>query len=72
MKINSVNMKDKGTGVKVKQPTLLELKDLILGVEGRLSNRIDGVDSRLDRIDARLDGIDSRLDRIVKLNNLKD
>jgi hypothetical protein len=66
MKINSVNMKDKGTGVKVKQPSL---RELILGVEERLGKRIDDVETRLSK---RMDGIDARLDRIVKLNNLKD
>jgi hypothetical protein len=64
-------MKDKGTGVKVKQPSL---RELILGVEGRLGKRIDDVETRLSariddvetRLSKRMDEIDSRLDR----NNL--
>jgi hypothetical protein len=67
MKINSVNIKAKGTGVKVKQPSL---RELILGVKAELSAKIDGVETRLskriDIIESRLDGIDARLDK----NNL--
>ncbi|MDR0857296.1 MAG: apolipoprotein A1/A4/E family protein [Mycoplasmataceae bacterium] len=78
MEIESI-VKVKNSGGKVKQPTLLELKDLILGVkaelsakiddvEGRLSARIDDVETRLnkrmDGIDARLDIIETRLDGI--------
>ncbi|MDR0857297.1 MAG: hypothetical protein LBM76_02855 [Mycoplasmataceae bacterium] len=42
MEINSI-VKVKNFGGKVKQPTLLELKDLILGVKAELSTRLDRI-----------------------------
>ena len=52
---------------KIVETGFKDLGNQISGVDTRVGNRLDGVETRLDRVETRLDGMDHRIDNLTEV-----